>query len=182
MYELLISTLTFIKEIAPTVSHYSPLIITLITGLWINKRLEKYKSKLLIDQSIIKHRTDSYSTIKNDLNTIYSYIKRVGNWKEQTPKDIIELKRKIDKEIYCTKPFWSKDLVEEYSKFINTCFKTNRGHGKDAAIIGSINKYNDLSNWNSHFNDLFTDGFSEVKLDSAYNSLLNAFSKDFGVQ
>lgn len=51
MYELLISTLTFIEEIAPTVSHYSPLIITLITGLWINKRLEKYKSNyLLINQ------------------------------------------------------------------------------------------------------------------------------------
>lgn len=182
MYEFLISTSTFLKDIAPTVSSYSPLIITLITGLWIHKRLERYKSKLLIDQSIIKHRTDTYTTIKDDLNTIYSYIKRVGNWKELTPKNIIELKRKIDKEIYCTKPFWSKNLIEQYSVFINTCFKTNRGHGKDAAIIGSIDKYNDLPNWDDHFNDLFTEGFSEVKLDNAYNSLLNAFSKDFGVE
>jgi hypothetical protein len=182
MCEFLISVFTFLKEIAPTVSFYSPLIITFITGFWIHRKLEKYKSKLQIDQSIIKYRTDAYFKIRGDLNTIYSYIKRVGNWKELTPKEVIALKRTVDREIFCTKPFWSKELIEQYLKFINICFETNRGHGKDAAIIGNIDKYNDLPNWNNDFDDLFTDGFSEVKLDNSYESLLNTFSKDFGVE
>lgn len=182
MCEFFTSIFTFLKEIAPTVSLYSPLIITLITGLWIHRRLEKYKSKLLIDQSVIKHRTDAYFKIKDDLNSIYSYIKRVGDWKDLTPKKILELKRNIDKQIYCTKPFWSKELIEQYLNFINVCFKTNRGHGKDAAIIGDVAKYNDLPNWHNDFNDLFTDGFSEQKLDKSYELLLNTFSKDFGVE
>lgn len=182
MCDFILTTFTFLKEVAPTVSLYSPLIITLITGFWIHRRLEKYKSKLLIDQSVIKHRAEVYFNIKGDLNTIYSYIKRVGNWKELTPDEIIDLKRKVDREIYCTKPFWSKGLINQYSNFINTCFETNRGHGKDAAIIGSVVKYSDLPNWDRRFEDFFTGGFSEDKLDKSYELLLTSFSKDFGVE
>lgn len=182
MFEYLTSFFTLIKEIAPIVSLYSPLIITFLTGFWIHKRLEKYKAKLLIDQTVIKYRADTYFKVKDDLNTIYSYIKRVGSWKEHTPERIIEFKRTVDREIYCTKPFWSHQFIEKYSQFMNTCFQTNRGHGKDAAIIGNIIKYNDLPNWNADYVDLFTDGFSEEELDKSYDVLLNTLSKEFGVE
>lgn len=71
MLEFISSVFVTLKEIAPTVSQYSPLIITVTTGFWINTRIEKYKAKLLINQSIIKHRADSYFKIKDELNSIY---------------------------------------------------------------------------------------------------------------
>ena len=182
MSEYFTLTFKFLKEIAPTVSLYSPLIITFIAGLWINRRLERYKAKLLVDQSVIKRRADTYFKIKDDLNTIYIYIKRVGGWRDLTPEKVIELKRKVDKEIYCTKPFWSKELINKYLDFMNVCFKTNRGHGRDAAIIADVTKYNDLPGWDGNSNELFSDGFSEEELDKSYELLLNAFSREFGVE
>ncbi|MEZ9470456.1 hypothetical protein AB4211_08610 [Vibrio lentus] len=166
---------------APLISAVMPLCVVLLTGYLINTKLENVKSRLQLDHSIIEKRAETYALVKDDLNDIYSYIRRRGNWKEHTPEIIIGHKRTLDKAFYSTKPYWSNGAFSAYESFMKVCFKTNRGHGLDAGIIAEVNNYKNLDHWNDCFNDCFESGYDKAKLDEANKSLMEAFSKDFGI-
>ncbi|GAA6167548.1 hypothetical protein [Sessilibacter corallicola] len=168
-------------ELAPVISAFMPLFVIFLTGLWASKRLEKIKSRLQIDHTIIKKRAEIYSEIQDDLNDLYSYILRVGKWKELTPPDILEKKRNIDQKLYSTNPYWSQCTMKNYEKFIKICFKTYRGHGKDAGIRAEIEKYKGLANWEPRFNESFVDGYDEAELKKANKNFMESLSKDFGI-
>jgi len=171
----------FLIEIAPVISAIMPLIVILLTGWWVNKRLENMKSRLQLDHSIIGKRAEIYAEIQDDLNNIYSYIKRVGKWKELTPTKILESKRLVDQKFNTTKPYWSENTMNQYEEFMKVCFKTFRGHGKDAGIRASIERYKSLENWNALFNDSFVGGYDEDSLNNINKKLMKALSKDFGI-
>lgn len=170
------------KELAPIFAVLSPIFVLLLSGLWLNKSLEKLKSRLQLNHAIIQKRADIYAEIQEDLNSIYSYIKRVGNWKALTPMDILEHKRKVDQKIHSTKPYWSKDMLNNYNYFMKTCFVTNRGHKIDAGIVAEVDKYKKLDSWNGDFEIHFDGIFNETTLDKANDNLMSALSKDFGVE
>jgi hypothetical protein len=173
--------LEYFKVFISFIDAVVPLIALFIAGCWFNDRIEKIKSRLQIDHSIIEKRADIYADIQEDINAIYSYIRRIGNWKDLTPPKILIAKRKIDRTMYSTKPYWSKSVMDDYKSFMNVCFKTNLGHTKDAGIIANVNNYKKLSNWEPEFIKAFETGFDEVTLDRANESLQNSLSKDFGI-
>lgn len=168
-------------EYEPLISAFMPLLVIILTGIWVNKRLEKIKSRLQLDHSIIEKRAEIYASVQDDINTIYSYILRVGEWKSNTPGDILECKRKVDKTFHSTKPYWSKEAFEAYEHFIKVCFKAYRGHGKDAGIIAKVERYQMLDNWQPSFLCSFENGYEKEKLMTANQSLMTALSKDFGI-
>ena len=165
----------------PLISALMPLLVIILTGIWVNKRLEKIKSRLQLDHSIIEKRAEIYASVQDDINTIYSYILRVGEWKSNTPSDILECKRNVDKTFHSTKPYWSKEAFEAYEHFIEVCFKAYRGHGKDAGIIAKVERYQMLDNWQPSFSCSFENGYDKEKLMAANQSLMTALSKDFGI-
>lgn len=171
----------FLIEIAPVISAVMPLIVILLTGWWVNKRLEKIKSRLQIDHSIIEKRAAIYAEIQDDLNNIYSYILRVGNWKDLTPIQILESKRIVDQKFHTTKPYWSENTMTKYEEFMEICFKTFRGHGKDAGIRAEIERYKTLNNWKQSYCDSFVSDYDKVSLTSANKNLMDSLSKDFGI-
>lgn len=169
-------------DYSPILAIFSPIIVLLLSGLWLNRSLEKLKSRLQKSQEIVKKRAEIYSEIQEPLNNIYCYIKRIGDWKEFTPKDIVEYKRVIDRSFHVTRPFWSKEVWKAYENFMNTCFVTNRGHKVNAGIIAEVAKYEKLKSWDDGFTDCYHDGFDQPKLEKANDNLMNALSKDFGVE
>lgn len=171
----------FLIEIAPVISAIMPLIIIFITGWWVNKRLENIKSRLQLDHSIIEKRAGIYAEIQDDLNNIYSYIIRVGKWKELTPEDILESKRLVDQKFHTTKPYWSENTMTQYEELMKVCFKTYRGHGKDAGIRAEIEQYKTLENWKLSFDDSFVGGYDKASLNNANKVFMDALSKDFGI-
>ncbi len=171
----------FLKDIAPIVSAIMPLIVVVLAGYWLNKRLENIKSRLQLDQSIIQKRAEIYAEIQDDLNKIYSYIKRVGKWKELTPEEVLDSKRTVDQKFHTTKPYWSSSTFQQYENFMDICFETYRGHGKDAGIKADIDQYKSLSKWKSSFAGFFVGGYDSTLLDKANADLMAALSKDFGI-
>ncbi|MDD9197608.1 hypothetical protein PVK62_17470 [Aliivibrio sp. S3MY1] len=167
---------------APLISAIMPLVVIIMTGIWVNTRLEKVKSRFQLDHSIIEKRATIYASIQEDFNKIYSYIRRVGDWKELTPNDILESKRKIDRIFHSTKPYWSKESFKAYEQFMSVCFKAYRGHGKDAGIIAKVERYQSLSNWESIFSECFESGYDKDKLVQVNKELMESLSKDFGVE
>lgn len=170
-----------LTKISLLASIVSPILLIILSFL-INIFLEKNKSRLQVNQTIFKKRVEIYDEIQEPLNNIYCYIKRVGKWKEFTPESIINYKRVIDQKFHATRPFWSKGMREAYDSFMDTCFITNRGHKSNASIIAEVAKYKELDSWDDTFIDFYHDGFNKSKLDKANDHLLNALSKDFGVE
>ncbi|HIF9100110.1 TPA: hypothetical protein ACX6PR_000986 [Photobacterium damselae] len=173
--------LDFLLKYSSVISAIMPLIVIIITGLWVNSRLEKIKSRLQLSHSIIEKRAEIYASVQFDINTIYSYIRRVGDWKENTPDDIIKCKRNLDKTFHSTKPYWSKDTFNAYENFVSVCFKEYRGHAKNAGIIAKVERYRELENWDNSFEDAFESGYNRDKLIQVNNFLMTALSKDFGL-
>ncbi|WP_420589078.1 hypothetical protein [Bacterioplanoides sp.] len=171
----------FLIEFAPVLSAFMPLIVILLTGWWLNRSLENVKSRLQMDHSIIEKRADIYSEVQDEINNIYSYILRVGNWKELTPVRVLESKRIVDKKIHTTKPYWSQSTIATYETFMDVCFKTYRGHGLDAGIRAEVDRYKILSNWEECYRDFFVGGYDKSSLIKANKNLMASLSKDFGI-
>ncbi len=168
-------------EMSPFISAIMPLIIVLISGLWLNKKLENIKSRLQLDHSIIQKRAEIYSEIQDDLNNIYSYIRRVGKWKEFTPEKILQSKRLVDQKFYTTQPYWSKNTINKYKELMYICFKTHRGHTQDAGIRANVEKYKSLSNWKDSFENSFISDYDESHLNKIHGEFMEILSKDFGI-
>lgn len=159
-----------------------PLLVIILTGVWLNKRLERHKSRLQMDHAIIQKRAEIYAGIQDDINKIYSYIKRVGFWKEYSPECVLQSKRLVDQKIHSTKPYWSKNTIVDYQKFMAACFHTYRGHGTDAGIRTDIEQYKTLPNWQDAYKDSFASIFDLAQVNVCYDNLMAAFSKDFGIE
>ena len=170
-----------LTKISLLASIVSPILLIILSFL-INIFLEKNKSRLQVNQTIFKKRVEIYDEIQEPLNNIYCYIKRVGKWKEFTPENIINYKRVIDQKFHATRPFWSKGMQEAYNGFMDTCFITNRGHKVNARIIAEVEKYKESDSCKDASRDYYCNGFDEPTLDKANDNLMNAFSKDFGVE
>ena len=165
----------------PIISAVMPLIVIILTAIWVHKRLEKIKSRLHLDHSIIQKRAEIYAEVQDDINKIYSYIKCNGKWKEFTPTDVLKAKRDSDQKFHTTQPYWSSNMFSKYHAFINVCFMTNRGPGTDAGIIALVNEYKVLDSWDDKYIDYFVGGFDSDTLETAYSEFMASLSIDFGI-
>lgn len=120
-----------------------------------------------------------YSEVSDGLNDIYTYLIRVGNWKDKSPTDIIDYKRNISKIMHKSKPFWSKEVFTAYRNFILSVFETNTVHREDAKIKADIEKYGTLTEEEKERFTNLKANKSDIKLK--YSILEKAFSKDMGV-
>jgi len=174
--------LTTWKDLAPLLAVFSPIVVLVLSGLWFNQSLEKLKSRLQTTQAIVQKRAEIYTEMQEPLNDIYCYIKRVGKWKTITPEKVIRRKRFVDQKMHATRPFWSKGMQDAYKEFMGVCFVTNRGHIVNAGIVAEVVKYQELDSWKDEYIDYYDGGFDESRLDQVNDKLMDALSKDFGVE
>ena len=161
---------------------YSSFLIPIITafiGYYIFKMNKKFEHTILLKTKVIDKRVEYYSEVADELNDIYTYLIRVGNWKVKSPKDIIDSKRNVSKIMHKSKPFWSKEVFTAYRNFILSVFSTNNGNREDAKIKAEIEKYGALrEDEKKRFTNIKVEE-SEIKLK--YSILEKAFSEDMGV-
>ncbi len=86
---------------------------------------------------LLKARLDYYRTITPKLNLLMSYITYIGRWRDQSPPDIVELKRKIDEEFFVAAPLFGKGVLKAYNDLMALSFKTFGDWGQDARIMSS---------------------------------------------
>jgi hypothetical protein len=115
----------------------------------------------------------------------------VGNYKEFTPVQIIDIKRKLDKRLYIYAPLFSPDFIKSYNEFIHLCFQTYTGVGHDAKLrtlmdhpMGGDRKKILSSLWQAGWEKLFTSENncpSLEEISSSYEILMSHFSEELGV-
>jgi hypothetical protein len=167
-------------EIFELIVKASTSIVLVIFGFLINRNMASHRSQLTLNVKLIEKRIKIYDEMSPELNDIHQFMTRVGNWKEISPKEILEKKRSVDKVFHKNRPYWSPEFITSYKAYISECFQTNNGTGEDAKIKADTVKYVSLDTWAEKFSAIFTGEKSDKnRIRKKYDDFNNAVSNDF---
>jgi hypothetical protein len=164
----------------------------LFIGVWLDRRIKEFEHAQWSNQKVIEKRLEVYEKITPHLNELMCYFLRIGTWKEHAPTDIIDMKRDIDKIAHIYAPLFSPQFMEKYNGFMEQCFATFRGAGKDAQLRADCEHYretyvgdeDDDGSWCEQWNDCFTgpDEASERNdVRQGYGDLVGLIARELGV-
>lgn len=152
----------------------TPLLV-LILGIFINNTIKSAERSTAL-------RSEIYKRVGEDLNSIYSYLAFIGEWKDLTPPDLIAKKRAVDKAMYTYKPFFSEELFATYETFMAEAFSTFGSAGTDAKIRSDITSADGDRRvhgkaWQENWESRFTKG-DRTAQKKAYERFLNQLARD----
>lgn len=156
---MLISTTSlpnWVEGLQAIASLLVPILVALI-GYLINRSLGILNSRLEVSRDLMERRFKDFDELTSGLNDLFCYCTYVGHWREMTPINALEVKRKLDKLVYGSLPIWGSNFLIAYRDFIKVCFSEYGGRGTSAKLRADINIHkenwvNNLSEeWNQYF-------------------------------
>lgn len=167
------------------VSALTPLLLLLI-GLWINRSLKRLEYLQWTNQKVTEKRIAVFEELAPLLNDLLCYFTFVGCWKDLNVPEIIERKRKMDRIVHVNAPLFSKEFSDRYHDFIEACYSTYSGWGKDAKLrtLPERRKAAAGGAWKPEWDGYFADAkdCSDPKVvRSKYETLMSCFSEELGV-
>jgi hypothetical protein len=151
----------------------------------------------------IEYRVKFYESVASDLNALYSFVCRVGNYGSTTPSAAGSIERKMDAAFVINSPFMSMETHDAYQAFIETFVKRSGVEGIHFKFRAMASDYDkaykngqkefkarggkpadappdvlqpELDEW---FDDK-VEPRDSAKVKQAYADLLHGFSKDSG--
>jgi hypothetical protein len=141
------------------VSFLTPLLIAVL-AYWFNQRIKKWEKVQWTNQKIVEKRIELYDEMVPKLNDLFCFYCFIGNWKDITPEKVIALKRELDKKMYVYAPLFSKELLEKYNEFIEECFETFSGWGRDASIKSLFKRRKEFcKTWDDKWDTIFSQNY-----------------------
>lgn len=116
-------------------------IAILLGGWFINQSLKRLEAKNKVAEALLERRSSIFSDVSSDLNRIFCFSAYVGSWLNDSPKEIIEAKRRCDAKLFGEIAFWDSDVLEHYMRFSEVCFTTYQGRGTSAKLRADVSKY-----------------------------------------
>lgn len=165
------------------ISAATPLIV-LSLGIWVNKRLKILEQLQWANQKVIEKRLQTYDQLIPLLNDILCYFTFIGSWKEQKPKEIVDIKRIVDKIVYINAPLFSKDFLLKYNSFIELCYSTYSGWGKDAKLKTVFQRRKETNpNWEEDWEEFFTkeETSKPDQIKNSYQDFVKYFAEQIGI-
>lgn len=154
----------------------TPLVVV-AAGLVITRRQSR-------NTELVKVRIDYYRKLVPDLNVLMCYITFIGTWRDISPLEIVQLKRRLDAQFHCASPLFSPQVAFAYKAFMEQSFETFGNWGTDAQILTSTIHRQEAwqrldETWQSEWDDLFAIASDEKitassleKYRRAYDDLL----------
>ncbi|WP_051289170.1 hypothetical protein [Mycobacterium sp. URHD0025] len=176
-----------IVQLIQAVSAVSVPIVVAVVGYKLNRRLKEYDASQWRNQELIKARLQYFGQIAPMLNDLMCYLTFVGRWKELTPPEVIALKRDLDRLFYPVAPLFSTDTETAYNGFMQMCFATHGGWGRDARIQSGFIRRRQAAGeaWRSEWESMFTlgedqpvEGNSMLAVRAGYDTLVAKFVGD----
>jgi hypothetical protein len=176
------------------ISGLTPIIVVYL-AFWFNRVIKKYEKNQWTNQKIIEKRIDIYDIIVPKLNDLLCFFSYIGNWKDITPPNIIEIKRFLDKQVYIYAPLFSENVLVKYNDFIDVCFEKFTGWGKDAKINSLYERRKECQeNWMDEWSNCFSETYINkrkghddlvrqdiAQIRSLYLNLMEELKKDLEI-
>jgi hypothetical protein len=173
-------------EIAKLIVAATTPIVALVFGFWISRSLKRLEEAQWVNQTVIEWKIRVYEDVMPGLNDLYCFFEYVGNWKELSPPQILELKRALDKRINTAIPVFAPELLASYDEFMNLCFHTFRGQARDAGLrTGFKNRQIHWADrWKPEWQALFAEDEEKTprpELASAYSRLVTGLARELNL-
>lgn len=156
-----------------------------LVGIIVSLSIERLKRQMEHKNFIIEKQFETYQVLGRKLNTLLQYCTYVGSWKNNTPDEVINIKREIDTIFFSASPILSDSVAQAYNGFISACFDVKLGKGTQIKIKANYERFEKNSNWKPEWREYFVDPVS-LKLSSGsyrrdvvqvkYSELMAAFS------
>jgi len=164
-------------------------VLILVFGIWVTQIVERFKASIWANQKVVEKRIEIYDELAPLLNDIYCYFYFVGNWKELSPRQVIDIKRTVDKKVFVYSPLFSPQFLDVYQEFIRLTFEHYVGAGLDARLRTSADRYDDRRSsfpgqWDSSWDRMFSAPGEQSDQDAvrkAYEKLMATFSSELGI-
>ncbi len=163
----------------------------LLFGLWLDRRIKDVEHRQWSNQKVIEKRLEVYEKMAPKLNEMMCYFMRIGSWKDQDPVSVVDIKRELDKTAHIYAPLFSTRFLEAYNAYMNKCFVTERGEGKDAALRAELQHYCEFyvgvdhsCQWKPEWDEYFTDAdhaTDRFNVREAYQELMAVIAAELGV-
>lgn len=144
------------------------------------------------NEELVRVRLEYYKQLAPDLNRLMSYLTFIGTWRDDSPGDIIRLKRTLDSTFFPAAPLFSSDVEGAYKEFIETAFVSFGAWGKDARINSSAYRrrqsWKSTPAWSDEWDTMFALRDEEdisreslLEFQSLYDTLLSALVADINI-
>ncbi len=171
-------------EIARLLVQAATPVAVAILGVYLTRLAKRFEHVQWRNQRLIEKRISVYDDLASDLNDLLCYFTYVGCWKDLTPRDVVALKRRIDKKVYLAAPLFSPSFFQNCTTFLNLCYATFQGWGEDARLRTAFNRRKEAAGakWDSKWEGLFSDEATDPReIRSAYGEVMRLFSEDMGI-
>ncbi len=154
----------------------------LAAGYFVNRALKTREHELASLRRRRDLRKEIYDTIGPSLNRIYCYVRDFGDYGNYEPREIVELKRGVDRQFFTYKGLWSPTTIEAYNHFMEVSFAVGAGGLGSHALIRAptAEKKQFFANlgktWNKEWDGLFAESVRGV--GAAYSAMVESFIEE----
>ena len=192
-YQILIG---FIEAVA---SILIPIMLA-VFGVMFHRYRKVVEHSLEHERETFARRFMGYQEVTSLANDIYCFHALVGHFHDISPADAIQKKRQLEAIVFANLPLWNDKFCESLTKFLDTCFDTQRGRGTRIASASDVQRHAESrknewdESWRVHFLDAeerasyleklnggsFDGSYRNELLKPAYAEFLSSLSVSLG--
>lgn len=171
-------------EVAKLISTFATPIVVACLGIYFHRIAKQFEHSQWSHQKVVEKRLQVYDSLCPQLNDLLCYFTHIGKWRDVSPEWIVQKKRKIDREIHLAGPLFSNEFFDSCMDFMNICYETYNGWGKDATLRTEWEDRREAhKNWKEEWNQCFSRDFADhEEIRAAYSRIMDAFSADLGLR
>ena len=161
-----------------------PLLIFLL-GFWFKKYVDDIEQRRKSLEVESAWRLEIFREFLPCVNTMYCYFMYQGEWRDMTPADITEEKRRCDRIVYMNRFLWSEEFLCSYRHMIVKTFAENQGQERDFLIRANVNRHRSNPKWRPEWEKRFVAGDEYLSRDEflyAYDEMLSFAVRDLGIK
>lgn len=156
-------------------------------GLLGARAVRRVEDQQWSNRTIIEKRLRVYEELAPLTNDIFCVLMAVGHFREITPPEVIDRKRKADRIFHVNAPLFSQAFQERYIDFVNVCFEHFTGYGNPPRLRTDLGRQQSErgGQWNDDWGPLFAapDGVSSLPdVARSYDALMDRFAVEVGVR
>lgn len=160
-------------------------------GWFVSRRLKRLEHAQWTNQKVIEKRIAFYDEVAPDLNALLCFFCWVGYYRDISPPQAVQIKRRLDKAMYVYRHLFDDEVFDAYQGFIGLLFQTYAAYNHEAklrtGVQGPLGSRKEGVNyvWDDRWASLFADPeraptAADDEVRAAYLRLMNALTKSLG--
>ncbi len=126
-------------------------------GLLFHRYKTALESRFEHERETFGRRFMKFEEISSLANDIYCFQVLVGHYRQIQPPSVIEKKRQLEALVFATLPLWNDRFANALMRFLDVCFKTQRGTRQNVASAADVQRHKteSASSWDASWDAFF---------------------------